>query len=53
MEEAECDERDDPDLGIGIGCGCANCGENAGILNSDCGFDSFDPFDAKGIGDFS
>ena len=53
MQEAERDERDDPDLGIEIGCGGANCGENPWILNSNCGFDPFDPFDAKRIGDFS
>ena len=53
MEEAERDERDDPELGIGIGCGRANRGKNPWILNSGCGFDPFDPFDTKGIGDFS
>ena len=53
MQEAECDKRDDPNLGIGIGCCSTNRGENPGILNSDCGFDPFDPFDAKRIGDFS
>jgi len=53
VQKAKRNKRYDSDLGIGIGGCSTNCGDNPGILDSDCGFDPFDPFDAKGIGDFS
>jgi len=52
VEQAQSDEGDHADFRFLITRGVAHRWKNPGILNAHCGFDDFDPFDSKGIGDF-
>ena len=53
VEETQGDEGDHTDFRILIPRGISHRRENSGILDAHRGFDDFDPFNPKGIGDFS